>query len=214
MREAPVLLLDFDGTSATSNVGMSFIEKFSEGDAWKKIDDDYGKGKFGSRRAYELLGPMLGGTPLEWREYVRSHHYLDPGFTALVTEAVKRGWRVEILSDGLDFYIEEMLGEAGVKLPVRAGVLGAKEGGAKISTPHMNPECGYCGTCKSSRVDELAAEGREVVFVGDGLSDRCAAPRARRTFAKDLLADHLREQNLPFEEYKTLFDVKRALFGE
>ena len=78
--------------------------------------------------------------------------------------------------------------------------------------PHMNPLCGRCGTCKKNRIRELADAGYTVVFVGDGLSDQCAAPTAHRIFAKGILADHLDELTVPYETFETLTDVAAALF--
>ncbi len=209
---SPVLLLDFDGTAAVRNVGMALIERFSRDDAWRGIDDDYGKGKFGSKRAYELLGPLMEGGEREWGEFLERGFDLDEGLASLVQTALGRGWRVEILSDGLDFYIERLLNRSGVKLPIRAGTLKEESGGAVITTPHASVECGYCGTCKTARVRELSGEGRKVVFVGDGLSDRCAAPNADMIFAKDILAKHLSEKKIPFIPFKTLRDVENHLF--
>ena len=72
------LLIDFDGTAAETNVGMSLIETFARDDSWRVIDDDYGRGRFGSRMAYRLLGPLLEGDAGTWRRYALEHHRLDP----------------------------------------------------------------------------------------------------------------------------------------
>ena len=141
-------------------------------------------------------------------------HALDPALADLVELALSRGWEVEILSDGLDFYIHELLGEQGIELPVMAGRLRHEDAeGVVIEMPHHNPSCGLCGTCKSGRVGELVDAGRYVIFVGDGLSDRCAAPKAQKIFAKDHLAEHLSEKRVAHEEFTTLRDVISSLFG-
>jgi 2-hydroxy-3-keto-5-methylthiopentenyl-1-phosphate phosphatase len=57
-------------------------------------------------------------------------------------------------------------------------------------------ECGTCGEpCKRA---DLPLNG-EVVFVGDGYSDRCAALAADRVFARDGLAEWLRSRGVAFE---------------
>jgi len=207
------LIIDFDGTAATSNVGMSLIEAFAKDDSWRVIDDDYEKGKVGSKRAFELLAKVLGGTPDEWAGFVYAGHALDPDLSTLVKCATSKGWSVEILSDGLDFYIHRMLERENISLPVRAAALSHDGEGAIIEMAYAHGECGLCGTCKKSRVEELTAEGYRTIFIGDGLSDRCGAPSADRIFAKDKLADHLSRHGVGFEPFMTLSDVTQALFG-
>ena len=51
----------------------------------------------------------------------------------------------------------------------------------------------------------------EVVYVGDGYSDRCAAQAADRIFARDGLARYLDEQGVAYELFDDLHDVARAL---
>ncbi len=212
MSKNKALLIDFDGTAATTNVGMALIEKFAKDDSWRIIDDDYETGKVGSLGAYELIAPLLTGGPDEWRDFVLGSHSLDPHLITLVKLTLDAGWRVEILSDGLDFYIKELLAPEEIDLPMRSALLKHTDGVATIETPFINLACKKCGTCKSTRVDELTAAGEEVIFVGDGLSDRCAAPRAKRIFAKDDLARHLDEYAVKYESFDTLYDVAEALF--
>lgn len=207
------LLLDFDGTASLRNVGMSLIQRFARDNSWMVIDEDYEKGRVGSRTAYGLMGPILTGTLECWRGFVLSEHGLDPGLSNLVGKARGAGYLVEVLSDGLDLYINLLLEREGLDLPVRSSLVSQAAQGVKVDSPYMNPLCGRCGTCKSERIQELKSDGWTVVFVGDGLSDLCAAPKADRIFAKDHLAAHLREKSTPFEPFSTLNDVAAALFG-
>lgn len=207
------LLLDFDGTAALDNVGMRLIERFARDASWKVIDDDYGSGTVGSRTAYRLLEGLLGGGDRAWRDYALTHHRLDPGLAGLVARAAARGWHVEILSDGLDVYIDALLAREGLSPAVFSSRISETPRGTRIATPHMNPLCGRCGTCKTSRIEFLSTMGYTVIFVGDGFSDLCAAPKAHRIFAKDILAEHLARTGVAFEPFETLDDVAQALFG-
>lgn len=205
------LLLDFDGTAAEKNVGMALIKHFARDDSWLVIDEDYERGRVGSREAYRLMGPLLTEGADEWAAFALNHR-LDPGLGELIGLASGAGWHVELLSDGLDLYIEALLSRDGFSLPVRAGTLREAETGGKVTTPFMNPLCGRCATCKSERILELSNSGYYVIFVGDGFSDLCAAPKAHRVFAKDVLASHLNEKGVAHERFDTLKDVALALF--
>ena len=85
--------------------------------------------------------------------------------------------------------------------------------GLTIHTPHMNPLCGRCGTCKSERVRDLRERGFWVTYVGDGYSDLCAAPRAHRVFAKGVLAEHCAERGVEHHRFTTLAQVADILSG-
>ena len=207
------LLLDFDGTAATENVGMALIHKFARDDSWRVIDEDYVNSRVGSRTAYELLGPLLTGGPEEWRAYVLENHSLDPSLAELLRRARSAGWLVEILSDGLDLYIDALLEKAGIEIAVYCASLKKDGDDAGIVWPYLNPLCGRCGTCKAERISDLSKSGYYVIFVGDGFSDLCAAPGADLIFAKDVLADHLREKEVPHRTFATLADLVGPLFG-
>ncbi len=211
MSHPVAVLVDFDGTASLRDVGYGLIERFARDDSWQVIDNDYENGRIGSRQAYRLLGRVLRGTPEEWLEAALQRVQLDPGLAPLVAGCRERGWWVEVLSDGWEFYIQPALARARLEVPVRANRLQTGGGSPLVLTPHLNPLCGRCGTCKRERVGWLRERGAQVVYVGDGYSDFCAAPRADRVFAKGTLAAHLTDRGIPFEPFTTLLDVARAL---
>jgi 2-hydroxy-3-keto-5-methylthiopentenyl-1-phosphate phosphatase len=70
------------------------------------------------------------------------------------------------------------------------------------------PTCDVCGEhCK--RADVLGLD--ELVYVGDGYSDRCVAKSATRVFARDGLATYLAGEGVPFEPFEDFYDVERVL---
>ena len=67
--------------------------------------------------------------------------------------------------------------------------------------------CEVCGEgCKRA-----ALPPGDVVYVGDGYSDRCAALAASRVFARDGLAAYLEQQGAPYTPFEDLGDVARGL---
>jgi 2-hydroxy-3-keto-5-methylthiopentenyl-1-phosphate phosphatase len=71
--------------------------------------------------------------------------------------------------------------------------------------------CDSCGeSCKRSIVRELADED-ELVYVGDGFSDRCAAEASDLVFATRGLADYLDERGISYERFDDFHDVARGL---
>ena len=69
--------------------------------------------------------------------------------------------------------------------------------------------CAICGeACKRATVLD---GGSPVTFVGDGISDRCAALGADRVFARDWLARWLDEQGAPYEPWADFDELIRTM---
>jgi 2-hydroxy-3-keto-5-methylthiopentenyl-1-phosphate phosphatase len=95
-----------------------------------------------------------------------------------------------------------------VELDVRANRIDPQPGGWRVVWRDSST-CEVCGdACKRGGLPP-----GEVVFVGDGYSDRCAALAAARVFARDGLAEYLAEQGVAFEPFDDLRDVATALAG-
>jgi 2-hydroxy-3-keto-5-methylthiopentenyl-1-phosphate phosphatase len=113
----------------------------------------------------------------------------DETFPPFVRAVRATGALVEIVSDGLGFYVASnliRLDPSLAKLPIATNA-NRMAGSDGMAFPYGHPACGVCGTCKRERVRLHAAGGRAVVFIGDGASDRYAAHHADVVFAKDAL---------------------------
>jgi 2-hydroxy-3-keto-5-methylthiopentenyl-1-phosphate phosphatase len=132
----------------------------------------------------------------------------DEAFPGFVEAAKARGALVEVVSDGLGFYIEPNLAALGVRdVFVATNANRVENGGEGMSFPFSHPACFVCGTCKRERVRLHRAAGRVVVFVGDGTSDRYAAAHADVIFAKDSLARICAAEAWPFIEWRSFLDI-------
>src|SRR5690606_24682110 len=65
------------------------------------------------------------------------------------------------------------------------------------------------GVCKCSVLDGAVPRDN----VSDGRSDFCVSDRPELIFAKKALAEHCRNQNIPFTAYESFLDVTRSLRG-
>jgi 2-hydroxy-3-keto-5-methylthiopentenyl-1-phosphate phosphatase len=59
-------------------------------------------------------------------------------------------------------------------------------------------------------VRELAGDD-EVVYIGDGISDRCAAEASDRVFATRELASYLDERGVPYEHFDDFHSIAERL---
>ena len=132
----------------------------------------------------------------------------DEAFPRFVAAVQSRGAQVEVVSDGLGFYVAPNLAALGVTdVFVATNANRVEDGGEGMSFPFSHPTCFVCGTCKRERVRLHQAAGRVVVFIGDGTSDRYGAAHADMVFAKESLARICTDAGWPFIEWSSFADV-------
>lgn len=132
----------------------------------------------------------------------------DHAFPAFVRGVRQHGATLEVVSDGLGFYVRSNLAALGLTdLYVATNANTVADGGAGMSFPFGNPSCFVCGTCKRERVRLHQAAGNVVVFIGDGTSDRYAAAHAEIVFAKGALVRICQAAGWPFHEWTDFSDL-------
>jgi HAD superfamily phosphoserine phosphatase-like hydrolase len=212
-RPAHALLLDFDGTISPRDVGHSLFKAFArDRAAWARLVARWSAGALGGRECLEEECALARATREEILAFCAPFR-LDPAFGAIVERCRRLGWQVEVLSDGLDLYIAEMLAREGfADVPFRANHVEPTPDGRLVpSFPHAGAGCGRCGTCKGAEARRRRTLGQTVWFAGNGVSDRCAAPAVDRLFAKDDLLAFARREGIAATPFETLADVLAAL---
>lgn len=201
------VFIDFDGTISRDDVGIHLLERFAAG-RYEAIDARYEEGTIGSRQYVSELWGVLAG--IDRDELLRAAREvpLDPGFGPLLAFLDASGAEVTVISDGLGFYVHDLL--AGHCVAVRAGQVDAMD---RFEFPFADPgcPCGLCGTCKPSPLRDARARGRRTAVVGDGTSDRFAAAEAELVFAKGRLVDWCTRGSIPYLAFEGLDDVLVAL---
>jgi 2-hydroxy-3-keto-5-methylthiopentenyl-1-phosphate phosphatase len=114
--------------------------------------------------------------------------------------------RPVVVTVGFRELIEPILAREGIELELRSNSVDSTPQGWRPRFRSEEP-CSVCGEpCKRS-----ALPPGEVVYVGDGFSDRCAALAARRVFARDGLARYLDSVGVAYEPFDDFRDVAAAL---
>jgi 2-hydroxy-3-keto-5-methylthiopentenyl-1-phosphate phosphatase len=213
-----LMLCDFDGTVSLRDMGYILLNRFSSGD-WETIDREFSEGKIGSKEAYSRIVKILKGDKEALLRFVRDHSGIDPHFISFYRYCLEKGIDVKIVSDGLDFYIKTILDIHHLsEIPFYANSSHfLREEGMDLSFPHSNEECGLCGTCKKRLVQIHRKEYDSIFFIGNGLSDRCAAQEADFVFAKDSLYTYCIEQDITchfFQGFQDILsDLKKRIRG-
>lgn len=208
MEKPLVIFLDFDGTVAYRDVGYHMVKRFAAPD-WEEINRMWEEGLLSTAQCAQKTLDIMKASPSELEAFFLEQE-LDPGFPAFLEWISTWPASIYIVSDGYDNYIAPILQKYGLAIPYYANHLDYA-GGWIFTSFHSNPECGKCGTCKSSIVQAQTPPGAVSVYIGDGYSDRCAAERCDIVLAKDALARHCRENSIAFHHFKDFHDVIRIL---
>ncbi len=203
------LFIDFDGTISPVDISNRFFRAFAGEDAETAIDE-WKAGKISSVECLQRELAAFRGDISELARFARRQP-IDPGFHSLLEECTDIGVDVFVVSDGLDYYIRAFLQEHGCAIEFYANVLEVVDGKPSLKFPFFNEACGKCANCKSGHVEAEKRKGKRIVYVGDGLSDKCAAAKADLVFAKGDLKSYCIANDIPFEEFRSLEDVAKRI---
>jgi len=204
------VLTDFDGTITRTDVAEAILQEFGPPEWWE-IEELHRARKIGTRETMSRQFALLRAKQDDLLQFVDAHVELDETFRAFVRFCEARGYRLEIVSEGLDFYVRYLLRKWGIQLPVRTNHAVFERGGVTIEYPWADATCTLCGTCKLLRLFQLRVEGYRMAYVGDGPSDLCPAIEADLVFAKEELARLCDEEAIPYVRFERFADVQRAL---
>lgn len=204
--------LDFDGTCTTRDIGYSICKHFV-GDGVRPPVQAWLRGELSLPEAQALIWPQIRASRLEVMSFVSEVAALRPGLDRVIALCRARGWPLCIASGGFDFYLREILAERFAELNVICNRAWFTDAGMAVDFPHADLSCGRCAVCKGLIVDRLKRAGHDTVFIGDGLSDRCAAGRADRLFTIRgcELDEYCRSQSIACEPVDDLNDVAERL---
>jgi 2,3-diketo-5-methylthio-1-phosphopentane phosphatase len=207
---ARTIVVDFDGTVTEQDLLDTIASRFGDPEVYREVDEGLDEGRLTLRevitREYEPVRRPLEEI-VAWELETVS---IRPGFRELVELAKERGWRFVIVSSGFHELIEPILEHEGVKVELHANRVDPSPEGWRVLWQY-DGTCESCGeSCKRSIVQEFAGDG-ELVYVGDGYSDRCAAESSDRVFAIKGLARYLDERGIPYERFDDFHDVARGL---
>lgn len=211
--ENKLVLVDFDGTITENDVGALLFNSFS-GEKSKKIVSEWLQGKINSKECLQKECELIEITKEELKDFALSQK-IDEHFCDFV-DLCKRGspksgsvgMDLVILSDGLDYYIKLILRKYHLEdIPFYSNTVRFE--GKKLipEFPHYEKGCGNCGNCKKYHLKNLRRPKQKVVYIGDGLSDKCAISEADFVFAKNDLKSFCEKEKIDYFEFKDFRDV-------
>ncbi|MBC6417636.1 MAG: MtnX-like HAD-IB family phosphatase [Prochloron sp. SP5CPC1] len=209
------IICDFDGTISLVDVTDTLLERFADPE-WQDIERAWKDGLINSRQCLDQQIPLLDMSLVELNSHLDKIE-IDPDFPAFVAEVQQHGHRITVVSDGLDYVIERILGRYGLtSLEIKANKL-VQQGSRswKVTFPNSHIDCQVSsGNCKCSVVEQhqhQTIKSYRSLLIGDGTSDFCAAGKVDFVFAKNALVNHCVEQRIPHYQIESFADVRSLL---
>ena len=211
--------LDFDGTITKTDTVNAFFKKFAL-PQWTDIESDWVNGKIDSKTCMQMQLDLIKNLTEE-----KLYNFLDSieiqdGFREFCALMIQNNKKITILSDGFDFFISHILKKEGLEyIPLYSNHLEIFKKNIsltfKLTFPNKDKNCSLSlGTCKCSYVQKDIQAGKNFIYAGDGLSDRCIASKSIMLFAKNSLKKHCIENNIRFTEFENFFQISECLLQE
>lgn len=201
------IFVDFDGTITERDLLDAIAQTFGDPEVYAEVDrglDDRTLTLHDVlRREFEPVTAPLE----EVVAWVLEHAEIRPGFHEFARGAGERGDRLVILSSGFRELIEPVLAGAGLgELELVSNSIEPRPDGWRAQFRDTTT-CEVCGEPCKRRTVVGESGGGPVVYVGDGISDRCGAAASDVVFARRGLARWLEEQGTPFFPFDDFHDV-------
>jgi 2-hydroxy-3-keto-5-methylthiopentenyl-1-phosphate phosphatase len=200
-----IVVVDFDGTLTLRDVGDELCERFAPPE-WKAIDDAWVRNEITLPEAQRRMWGLVRARRDQAVAWARQVGERRPGLAALADRVSAAGGELWLASGGFDFYIDALLGDDAARFAKRF-CNAADFDGDRVSLRVLDGfSCDRCAVCKG-RICRLAKlSATQVIFVGDGSSDRCVVGHADKIFAvrDGILHHHAGPAATPFT---TLDDI-------
>ena len=206
------LVIDFDGTITEQDLLDTIAQTFGDPAVYQEVDHGLDEGRLPLREVITREFAPVRRPLDEVVQWELDNVRVRPGFRELVEAAKEHDWRLTVVSSGFHELIEPIFEREGVEVDLHANRVDPRPDGWRVLWQY-GEDCGTCGeSCKRSVAEELAGDS-ELVYIGDGYSDRCAAELADRVFAIRGLARYLDERGIAYEPFEDFHDILRSLNG-
>jgi 2-hydroxy-3-keto-5-methylthiopentenyl-1-phosphate phosphatase len=201
---------DFDGTITEEDTSFFLLDTFAQGD-WRRVLQEYKEHKISVGEFNTKAFAMVKADKATLLKALKGKVRVRAGLHELVNYCLRRGFRLVIVSNGLDFYIEATLKDLGLKnIEVHAAQSRFDSQGMEVQ--YLGPdgkrlEVGF----KEAYIESFLNLGYEVIYMGNGDSDIAPAKYAHHVFATGELLAYCRENNLKCMPFENFTDAVRKL---
>ncbi|MBI4398421.1 MAG: MtnX-like HAD-IB family phosphatase [Candidatus Omnitrophica bacterium] len=209
-----ILFTDFDGTITQQDVLDEVLTRFASSE-WLEIEKQWVSGAIGSLDCLRAQMALVQARTSDIETLLDSIE-IDPTFESFLTFCFTREIPLRIVSDNFQWFIRHILNKnfpdyaAILKtVPIFANEVKMMGTRLEFGFPYSGGACTHgCATCKAEIIRKAReTENDEVIFIGDGMSDRFGARQADLVFAKSHLLEYCHREGIeviPFEQFSKI----------
>ena len=205
-----LLQCDFDGTLTEEDVGFMLLQLYGNG-YWKKLLEDYKAQRISVDEFNTAVFAMIRADRQTLVDAARKNAVVRAGLKELVSYCRQKDYRLVIVSNGLEFYIQTILEDMGLaELEFHAAKTEFHPDGLKVKYIGLDGRRSEDGL-KEAYIKSYRNEGYRVIYLGDGDSDIYAARHAHQVIARDYLLSYCSEHGINAVPFEDLHDVIKIL---
>ena len=208
-----IVQCDFDGTITHKDVSFMLLDAFANGN-WRQLLDEYKDGKIPVGTFNTRVFAMVRANKQTMLDFIfkKGKVKIRNGFEELLSYCSKNDFKFVIVSNGLDFYIEAILRDIGIKnIDVFAAQTRFSPDG-RLRVAYIGPDGRELRKGLKDEYSKLFLKrGYRMIYVGNGASDLSPAKLAQHVFAIDDLLACCKETNLDCTPFTDLNDVVKGL---
>jgi 2-hydroxy-3-keto-5-methylthiopentenyl-1-phosphate phosphatase len=201
---------DFDGTVTEEDISFFLLDVFAQGD-WRRLLREYKEHRISVGEFNTKAFAMVKDDKPTLLEGLKGKVKVRAGLHELVNYCLKKGFRLVIVSNGLDFYIKAVLKDLRLEsIEVHAAQASFHPEGMKVQ--YVGPDGKILkDDFKEAYIKSFLKLGYRVIYVGNGDSDFAPAKYAHHVFATGELLAYCRENNLNYKPFENFIDIVRYI---
>lgn len=210
-RRGVEIFVDFDGTISRPDTLDLLLNRLAP-PWWVEIEELVRRGELPEAWSLPMEFSLIGCSMEEALSILDSEVTIDPHFIPFIRWCGDEGIPVTVLSGGAAPFIDFLFRKFGVPdVPFISNDVEVEGERWRVIPASVQRLCDRCNHCKASSVVNARGSGALTVYIGDGLTDRCAASLAHVIMAKDGLERFCIEGGIPHIKYDDFSQVRREL---
>ena len=201
---------DFDGTVTLNDVSFLILDAYGNKN-WRQLYNAYRDGKISVGRFNTEAFAAVKADKQTLLDFIKGKAELRAGFPELVSYCRRKGFRLVIVSNGLDFYIQSILEGLGLG-DVEFYAARTRFGMDGVEARYIGPAGNVVeDDFKDAYLELFQKNGYRVIYVGNGASDASPASRSAHIFATDELLKYCQGTSLSYTPFSNFRDVIKGL---
>jgi len=208
--EKTLVQCDFDGTVTYKDASFLLLDKYSKAD-WRKLFKQYQDGEITVGQFNTYAFATIKEAKQTLLDYMRGKIEVRPGFSDMLEFCRQKGYRFSIVSNGLDFYIENILNDMGLhNTEINSAKANFTEDGLVVR--YIGPDGTVVDTdFKDTYVEWFKDQGYRVIYIGNGTSDLSPARRCSSIYATGDLLEHCKRLNIECNPFTDFHEVIKGM---